>query len=149
MKKLIIISILLLVGTIGFGQNRKNKKLLSYSFTNEDSLSIQISYSENPNCIESERGYLLIAIINDSVSIRHRPPKTQKTEFFEVKNNSAFNQVFKFEKTAKKEEACGGFKGGNGVEAKLTINGSTTKLFYCKDHWDGIGELISNIKNQK
>ena len=149
MKNIIIIFVLLLVGLNGFGQNRKDRKLLSYSFAKEDSLSIQISYIEMPNCVESEQGFLEINIINDSVSVIHRQPKTYKIEKFKIINKDAFTYVFEFEKTGKKNIECGGYVGGNGVEANLTINGSNTELFYCKDHWDGIEELISNIKKRK
>lgn len=147
MKNLIIISFLLLFASHGFGQSRKDKKILSSSFVGSDSISIQISYTEIPNCIEAEYGYVLIFIKNDSVHVNHRFPKTHKIESFSVYNKLAFGNVIDFEKTGKDTNACGGYVGGNGVEIKLRINDSKTEFYYCKDTWDGISKLISKIKN--
>ena len=113
---------------------------------NNDSISVQISYTETPNCVEAEYGLVLLFIKNDSVHVSHRLPKTQNIESFSIYNKLAYRNVINFEKTGKKIKPCGGYAGGNGVEVTLKINGSKTKFSYCKDTWNGIKELISKIK---
>lgn len=149
MKKFLTILVVLLVAQSGFGQNRKDKKLLSSSFIENDSLVIQIMYNERPNCVEIEFGFLVISINNGNVNVNHQLPKTHEFESFNIKKTDVFKYIIEFEDKGKKIEPCGGYVGGSGVEVKFSINGSKTEFFYCKDTWDGIKELLLKIKNKK
>ncbi len=143
-----IIPLFILFTLDGSAQSRKDKKLLSTSFLDKDSVIIQISYSEIPNCVESYYGALIIVKNKNEVFVKHKKPKSHKWNTKNIISDSTILYVQSFERIAKEGETiCGGHLGGNGVEATLRINGNETELVYCKDEWDGIEELLSKLES--
>ncbi len=125
-----------------------NSEIISQKFHNVDSLSIQIIYKELTGCTDLRIGRINIKRKNGNIVFAHLPTNEESEfEHFSGKDNGLIDLIIAFEKEAKESKSmCGGIAGGTGYEIDLTINEEETKFGFCKAQYDGINELVSEIR---
>lgn len=123
--------------------------LISEQYLTQDTLEMQIAYTQIPSCTERLLNQLTINVRGQKSTLLYRSYEGTVEEIgpLEVR---LIQDVYNFEKYAKTNTSiCGGYDGGNGVEIQMMINQDSTKFAYCQDEWDGIEELLEVVRSNK
>jgi hypothetical protein len=132
------------------GQKSKDveSELLTTKFLTADSVIIRLTYHEIPGCTVQTTNEMNVLII-DGVSWVQGNSASYGLWRSGLIQGSVLDEFAAFERQAKIENTtCGGYGGGTGVLVEMEINGERTEFGYCQDTWDGIGELLEQVKKR-
>ncbi len=116
---------------------------------------IIITYHDLSTCMPEREGEIRIIPIGGPDSNYVFTHYTIKHKIFRrdsnrtMKDNDWIQDVKHLINKAKSEEtySCGGFAAnGKGVMVRIESDGDIEQIFFCKDQWDGIGELLGKLR---
>lgn len=123
--------------------------ILSEQFSDADSLIIKIEYRDVLSCISDEPLQIIQINIQNDVSKVYVFNNLESRRSIGPITGNVLPVIYAFEKKAKEVNGCGGYDGRHGIQVRLIINGKEDEFRFCKDDWDGIGELIAAFDKRK
>lgn len=121
----------------------------------DGSSEVIITYHDLSTCMPEREGEIRIIPMGGPDSNYVFTHYTVKYKVFKrdsnrtMKNNDWIQDVKHLIRKAKSEEtySCGGFAAnGKGVMVRIESGGGFEQIFFCKDQWDGIGELLEQLR---
>ena len=135
-----------LVGCAVQKEVTRGPEILSSKYYETDSVTILFTYRDVTSCIDDHMSKRIsLYILHGRSFLKHHDTIMSKVGPIE---GSILEEVVTFEENAKTKRGCGGYVGGHGVLVTMVINGAETEFGYCKDDWDGIGDLVSSIEER-
>lgn len=151
MKSILYIStiVILLIGCGTQKGLKSGKGLLTERFQESDSVGVILQYRDLTSCSDDQLSqYIFMYVNSGETRIVLIDSSRSKRTVGPIKGR-LLPELKSFEMRAKDELSCGEYAGGHGIVVSLTINDEEHEFGYCKDRWDGIGELIAAIEIRK
>jgi len=146
-----LIVIILITSCAGVENQRvsSNDPIISEKYQNADSLHLKLLYTEFFNsCLGLNVGVIQLTKENDQFVFTHIPTdKDLDPLIFKGYDKNLMNLIIDFETKAKNSNKTPNNEiTDTTYNVKLSINGDRTDFSFCKCHYNGIEELIFDMK---